>query len=363
MSDEREGALSASAVEAAALCPGKPAAEAGKPDDVGPLAEAGTRMHKAFEEGNVHGLQPDERELVLKADGMYRELEESWLGRLNPDLFPEDVAEHHYREERVWGFDRRLSGKYDGLRIKGDAGLLYDLKTGYAEAQEATRNFQLRTLAVLAARQYGLKQITVALIQPNLFPPRVSECVYNEAEIDQSEKELAAIIDRSLNPAARRIPGPVQCKWCKAKTTCPEARKATTELAKVDTAALTPAQLPGLLDACTMAEQIIKAIRQQAREELNACADAVPGWKLKAGAKMEKIIDPELLFQRLHHHYEVPAEAFVGVCSVSKTKLRSLLKESSNLKGKALGEAETMLLDGLTETKRKAASLCKEVKP
>jgi len=363
MKDEREGQLSASALEAAALCPGKPAAERGLPDEESAIAVAGTRMHKAFEVGCLHGLQPDEREIVMRADAQLSELIENWESRFEPDMFPDQVTQKHLREERVWGFDRRLSGKYDGLKIHGTLGLLYDLKTGYAAAMEATRNFQLRALAVLAAKEYGLKQVTVAIIQPNLFPPSVSECVYGEDDLARSEQEIDAIITRAADPEARRIPGPVQCKYCRAKSSCPEAIAATSELAKISPDAITVERLPGLLEACEMADKNNKAIRAKARQELEASEDAVPGWKLKTGARIETIVDPEGLFQRLHIETQLTAEQFVSICNVSKTKLKALIKETTGLKGKALAEFEAKVLDGLTEGKRKAASLAREVKP
>ena len=47
--NERRGKLSASGMEAAFLCHGKPKAEEGKPENVMPETTAGSRIHEAVE--------------------------------------------------------------------------------------------------------------------------------------------------------------------------------------------------------------------------------------------------------------------------------------------------------------------------
>lgn len=358
--DERRGMLSASAVESAALCPGKPAAEKGLPDEQNPDAIAGTKMHTAFEVGDVSGLTDPQRKTVLLATDLLNDLRLVWSTRTTAQMFPEDEQKHHYRERRVWGFEDRLSGKFDGLVIEGDRGLIYDLKTGYVEAMEAPRNFQLRALAVLAALEFKLAEVTVAIIQPNVYP-QTSEAVYGEEELDRSRAEIEAIIARAENPAAKRTPGPIQCKFCRAKTTCPEALEMTQSIAKITPDEITLAQLPDLLDACAVAEKMIAAIRKRARAEIDEVAGSIPGWRLKQGAMKEKVILPEELWRRIHKTFGIAAHDFAQICDVSKTKLKALVKEASGLKGKALDEALGNVLDGVVEAKRNAASLSREV--
>ena len=357
--DERGGQLSGSGLESAALCPGKPSAERGCPEEASPLAIAGTRMHSGFETGNLDGLSDDEQKLVQKAIRIRKNMVKEWHDLQCPDLFPESIRRQTLVEKRLWGFDRKLSGKFDHLEIFAEAGLLLDLKTGFKEQVSVVKNIQLRAYAVLCADAYGLKEVTVGIIQPNLANDVTSVCVYDQESLEKARNEIEGIIWRASDPDARRIPGPVQCRFCRAKSKCPEARSVASELAKTKLEEITIEQLPDLLDACETAEKIILAIRNKAKEELSV-QGSIPGWFMKPGVVREKITDTELLFGRVHQRFSVDPGDFAAICDVSKTKLRALLKDHSTLKGKALEDAIGELLEGITESKRNASSLSRE---
>ena len=357
--DERGGELSGSALESAALCPGKPAAERGCPNEASPLAIAGTRMHEAFETANLDGLVDSEREIVTRAIRVRKNLVDEWVELQGNDLFPEHIRRETLVEKRLWGFDGKLSGRFDHLEILNSAGLLLDLKTGYNEPMQVTKNIQLRAYAVLCADAYNLTEVTVGIIQPNLERDVTSVCAYDAEALEKARNEIEGIIWRANDPAARRIPGPVQCRYCRAKSKCPEARAMTTELAKTKLEEISVEQLPDLLDACEAAEKIIVAIRDKAKAELSA-EGTVPGWIMKPGALKEKIVDTELLFGRVHRQFGIDPADFAAICDVSKTKLKALVKQATGLKGKNLDAAISSALEGITESKRNAASLRRE---
>lgn len=356
--DERRGKISASGVERVALCPGSQEAEKGKPNETNPLAEAGTRIHAALEAGNVDNLaDEDEIRLAVKA----AELRDELVTRFTQSApMLDGLGPIHSKETRLRGLDSQISGQFDGLVIDGHRALLYDFKTGYLEAIDATHNLQLRCLAVLVAEEWPqVTEITAAIIQPRLRP-ELSVVNYSTDDLDTARIELTAILARAYAPNARRQPGPIQCKYCKAKADCPEAAALAESLARIDGAVIPVERLPELLDTCAAADKIIKAIRQRAKDLIEADPNAVPGFFLKQGAMVSTIANPQRLFNRCNERHSILPHEFVEICDVGKGKLKALLKEVSGLKGKALEAELSTLLEGVVKQTRKAASIMKE---
>ena len=85
----------------------------------------------------------------------------------------------------------------------------------------------------------------------------------------------------------------------------------------------------------------------------------IPGWGLRTGVKMSKVVNPQKLFSRMNERHSVLPHEFVSICDVGKGKLKELLKEASGLKGKALTVELNSLLDGVVKQTEKAASIIK----
>ena len=350
--DPRRGRISGSRLDRLALCPGSNFAEMDKTGESNPLADAGTRIHAALEAGNVDSLD-DENEIkvAVKAAELREDLVERWMDG--------DGVYETFSEERLWGLDEQISGQLDFGIQKGDRALIIDYKTGYLESVEAEKNMQLKCYAVLVKEKYPhLEEITVAIVQPRVWP-EVSQAVYSLKDLALARQEIAAIILKSSDPKAERHPGPIQCKYCRAKADCPEAIALTTDLTKYENLELPTEKLPELLDACGTAKKIIAAIESRAKSILELDSGAVVGWTLKAGATMTKVASPQKLFSRMNERHSVLPHEFVDVCDVGKGKLKALLKTASGLKGKALEDELKSLLDGITKETQKAPSLAK----
>ena len=350
--DERRGKLSASGMEAAFLCHGKPKAEEGKPQNVMPETTAGSRIHEAVEHDNPAALwNEDERKMAVRLMELRDNHAEEWS---NGEKFT------HERELRLWGFGGELSGKTDGLLRQGPRALIYDHKTGYKETIEAAANIQLRVNAALAKHNFPeLTEITVAIYQPRGFP-EVTKAVYDVEDLARAEAEVANAIERSKDPNARRNPGPVQCRYCRAKADCPEAQSLADKLTTVDVAEISTERLVQMLDVVETAEGVIKAVKSRAKELLEKDPAALPGWRLRPGARKTKINDPQILFGRLFQNHSIGPDAFVKICDVNKTKLRQLLKDSTDYKGKGLEAELANMLDGVTDETQNAPSLSRE---
>lgn len=356
--DPRAGNVSASGVERVALCPGSYMAEKGKPRQTNELAEAGTRIHAALEAGNVDALDDDEEiGLAVKA----AELRDKLIGefyREAPTLVGVEI--NHKREERLRGLGNSVSGQFDGLVLDDNRALIYDFKFGYLEPIDATHNLQMRCLAVLVAENYeSVNEITAAIIQPRLRP-EFSVVKYYAGDLTNARAELEKILNGAYTPGAPRRPGPKQCLYCKAKADCPEAAALTESLTEIDAAVIPLDQWPELLDRCVVAEKFIKAFRIKAKEIMGADPAAIPGFMLRAGAKVSEIASPQKLFNRCNERHSILPHEFVQICDVPKGKLKDLLKTASGLKGKALETEFESLLKGLVKQTRKAASIAKD---
>lgn len=363
--DERQGYLSASTIERAALCPGSYLAERAQPrvDESSPEAESGTRIHAALaNEITEDKLSVEELDLVRRCNKLLVELAASTYGAL-------ENADTLVREERLWFTDREarklVSGKPDLVAIYGMRALLVDFKTGRGSVTHAGANLQLRALVAILSAAYRLREVTVAIIQPNCATPVTSAC-YNEEDIEAARLEVAGIVAEAQKPDAARIPNEHACRYCKARAVCPEARElaldvpapvlkgiAPHELA----AALTGEKLATFLTRASLAERIIEACRDEAKRRIEA-GTGVPGWSLKPGTARETITDPQRVFDRFVDAGGT-TDGFMTCVTITKGKLKTALKDATKAKGQALETQLEALLSECTETKQSAPSLVK----
>lgn len=285
MNDERLGLPSASDVEALMLCTGKHNACRGIPEPP-PTEDAttGNNVH-AYLAGKSDPLTDDEQATADACQRKETELIERHLM----------YVEQSYREQRLYlrdcGGSFVFSGKLDALFRRGDIGLLVDYKTGRNEVTDATGNMQLRALVVLTALTYGLTRVVVAIIQP-WVTPQTSVCVYDQDDLERAELEMRAVLANAADPNAPRVPGEQQCRYCRAKSRCPEAIAYASQLPDVrgiGLPALDAETLGALLDRCSMAEHMIDAIRNESKARLRDGLP-VPGWTLKPGNERETIV-------------------------------------------------------------------------
>lgn len=267
--------------------------------------------------------------------------------------------------------DRLCSGQVDLLweNDTSSVGVIIDYKTGRDETTEAVGNMQLRTLAVLVASLFDFERIHVAIIQPHASP-QISTCTYTAEDLETAEREIRANVEAAMTPGAQRVAGEKQCKHCRAKRLCPEYFRYNTTLDKLlptikdqSIKALSPQRLGEWLDMARLFEQRIAEIREnldmEARGRLEA-GEEVLGWKLKPGNTVEKITDIRRVWENLVV-YEPSTEfhKFIRVCTITKSRLQDLLKETLDLRGNELETAIETVTEGATETTQNKPSLVK----
>lgn len=353
--DERGGWTSASNAAADEACNGRHALSKGIPDETTKDSDRGDRIH-LWLTGNEVALNDEEMDIAESIESISKGRLEAWQ-QSHPKI-KEVLIEHRLWHE-VDGL--KHSGKADVIYISEDgAALVHDYKTGRMEVEEPPTNKQLRDLAVLVAVNKGVHDITVDIIHPfSRFnhPP----CRYERNDIAVALVDMEERIKACNAPNAPRNPGPEQCNFCRAKGVCPEfafsqlpANWTTTELP------LSPSQITAgirqlsdqrlgrFLSLTRMAAEVAE---REVRERLGLLPNCVPGWTMRPGRTTETITNPQGVFTKAFAK-GVTTERFMEAVKVSKTGLKSALKEATGLKGKALDSALDEVLEGNVEEKQ-----------
>jgi len=326
--DDRRGFISASALEAAADCNGKWAAEKDIPQlEPGRDALRGTRIHSVLA---GYPLQLNDDDLAL-----YYQLlnKRKWLVE---ETFPDGI-DREIREQRFYLHDKkvgdhRFSGMPDYVGVRGRRFLLVDYKTGRGEVSESPDNLQLRALAVLLAETYSADVIYAAIVQAYESPQVVA---YSRADLQAARAEVVAILAASVAPATTRTATERACRYCRARPTCPKAKAKFDALATIpNPGEIAVRDLPGLLDAAKTAEQIIKDIRARAFAALTEDEEAVEGWTLGKGRTTRTITDPAALRAELIGQGFVSA-ADLDAIPLSPTEIERAVASTTGVSPKA----------------------------
>jgi hypothetical protein len=200
-------------------------------------------------------------------------------------------------------------GTADVIILLGDEIVVIDYKHGRGVAVEAEANPQMSLYALGAIEGFGefadFLRVRMAICQPRVRTAPSEWDTTPEALISWAESVGRQTIEDCAAAATGRVedylrPGEKQCKFCKAKATCPALRAevaATTlgfspaspeEFALAAVAAPdehTPEDwLAAALGKVDLIEDWCKAIRADAERRLQSGLP-VPGWKLVAGKK------------------------------------------------------------------------------
>mgnify|MGYP003643320772 FL=1 len=286
--------LSASGAHRWMACPGSVNAEAGLPDKTSPFAEEGTQAHEVAEKALRGGWNAD---TVWSRKDLADPLQ-TYID------FVRSIP-HDFRviEQRVdfsdWipdGF-----GTADVICIKDDLIHIIDLKFGQGVPVYAENNPQAMLYALGAYSEFefmfDIKRVKISIVQPRI--DNISEW---EIDIPSLLKwgqvaENAALATQY--PAAQRIPGEKQCRWCKAKPTCPALYDMTAAVIGQDfdqldelppATSLTDAQMRKALEARPLIESWLSAIETVVKERIVE-GTGFDGFKIVEGRSVRKWAD------------------------------------------------------------------------
>jgi len=261
--------------------------EAGLPDTDSEDARSGRFFHRYWTNPNYDRafLTPEDRDLLEVSDRLLLDV----LNRLAFETV-HDVRVEHTIATR----DGKLSGTPDQVYFwfPRKTALVNDLKSGFAAVERAELNLQLRGYAVLVGDTEPVERVYVSILQPRLWShrDRVTLARYEAEDLSRARDEVYGIIAATEAPDAPLRAGEEQCRYCRAKLLCPAFRAAIAAVPdrfrpdpKLSKRAredyierrlkeCTDEQLEAVLAACTMADHVSAAARDEARTRIAAGA-------------------------------------------------------------------------------------------
>lgn len=267
------------------LCPGSAFMEAGLPDHDSIDARIGRLFHRYWFNETLDRtfLSDDERDLLELSDRLLRDV----LNRLSFEM-----GEKFFVEQTLSATSVKLTGTPDRVHWwqQRDSALVADLKSGFAVVERAELNLQLRGYAVLVADALLVKHVYVSILQPRLWSPseRITLAHYEPDDIKQARDQINAIVAATEEPDAPLHAGEEQCRFCRARLTCPAFREAMAlplaafeseeKLSKTKREAViaqrvkdcSDEQLERVIEACKLAAFVEEPSRDEARTRIEA---------------------------------------------------------------------------------------------
>lgn len=356
--------LSASAAARWIPCPGSVALSAGKVDSSSVYADWGTAAHelaswcltgehdaavflgrKIAAGTRYFTVDTEMAECVQTYVNVVRE----YVANTNGQLLVEQRVDY----SAVIGVPDSF-GTADAIILAGDELIVIDLKTGQGEHVDATENYQLRMYALGALEDYSLVSdfTTVRLV---ISQPRVSRHPSEHidsvgdllafARLATKQGQIAMLcLDGAEDPMAHLEPGEKQCRWCRAKATCPKLRdevfatvsgKKREEVTYADFEDLTAVKI----DAATPVDQLV--VMYEKRDLVKSWLEAViaealsrgeegnlPGYKMVAGKRGSRAWTSEEEAEAALKGMRLKVDEMYDFKLISPTKAEKLLKEN-----------------------------------
>jgi hypothetical protein len=326
-------------------CPGSINLEAKVPDVTSSYAAEGSAAHELA--AKCLTLNADAKAVigeVITIDGMDFEITPDMAGHVNDycKLVREYVMDGQLLVERRVDFSSYVgvansSGTSDAIILRGSTLVVIDLKYGMGVRVDAERNEQMMLYALGAVNDYGMlgdfDNVVMVVHQPRLN--HVSEFHISIADLlDFAEDACLAAVEALEHEAPRLEPGEKQCRFCRAKATCPaladEIKSATGAVATVadfaDLAQLEPDDIARAMSRVELVEQWCKAIRGEV--ELRLLNNIpVPGFKLVEGRKGNRSWKNEDEVEALFKTFRLKKEQMYDLKLISPTSAEKILKK------------------------------------
>lgn len=333
-------------------CPGSVALEAPFPDSSSQFAAEGTVAHELASECLISGADP--ALLIGKpatVDGFDFIIDQTMVDHIKDYM----KLVHEYAEGGELMVEKRVGighltgeegagGTSDAIIIKGGEIIIVDLKYGMGVRVDANDNPQLMMYALGALNEYDLvgdfDTVTMVIHQPRLN--HVSEYSIPVEQLLKFGDDVRNAADKVRAPDADLAPGEKQCKFCKAKASCPALRA---EMAEVvggsadlsDFADLVPQEitpdtsdnyLPVALSKVELVEQWCKAVRAEAERRLLA-GQPVTGYKLVQGRTGNRDWkDAKTVEEMMKKTFRLRDDQVYDFKLISPTKAEKVFKEN-----------------------------------
>lgn len=300
-------------------CPGSIKISKDLPDTSSEFAEEGNRAHAYAEylllkeTGQKSGRKPptdsDEMEYYVKK---YTSVV---LGELNRCQSKQASKIKLKVEGRVYiDWDERLYGTVDATFYCAQEGRTYvfDLKYGQGVPVDVHNNPQLLYYALAGCQKHPLSNsVKLVIVQPRIGGETIKVMDYTKEDIQQFEANLKRAVHRVDTKPDKLIPGPKQCRWCKASAMCPAQSIGFTDITKVE-----PTSKKDMTDIKTLTDDELVSIwlnRKRFTKWLEA-VEALIHSKMTSGVDLEGLklvhkttrkayVDQEKAVKELSKHY------------------------------------------------------------
>lgn len=361
MSTPAHSKWSASGFEQKMLCPGSHLLQAGAPDNTSVYAAEGTAAHQVLTWALSYNTQ------ASAFIGRYIDVAPAYTIEVTAEMAEHvQVCVDYCRDVcGDWGVmlvDQKVNyarfldvpaddawGTADVIILLGEEIIVVDFKYGQGVAVEAANNPQMSLYALGALDGYSMAgdflRARLVISQPRVRRAPSEWDTTVEALIDWADtharRTVADCITAAFGGNVEEFlnPGEKQCRFCRAKATCPALREevaftfAERQPASPDEfRALEPASesdadwISAALDKVDMIEDWCKAIRAEAEKRLLA-GDEVPGYKVVAGKKgARQWIDSAAVEEYLRKTLRLTIEQAYDLKLISPTSAEKLKK-------------------------------------
>lgn len=337
-------------------CPGKPAMEEAEPEQESSYAAEGTLGHdlaaRSFR-GESVDFPPELSEgLNRYLAGIHATVQAFKDAGATVEVFIEqrlDISQITTEKNARGTADCIIIAYFKNRTVL----VVRDLKLGTGVEVEPENNGQLMIYALAAVLKFQLMttfdEVVISIHQPRLFAePKdwntTVEALREFGHRAQRQAFLALSLRGSTEALEHLVPGPVQCRWCRAKYRCPALTEQVykdvmgdlEDLNDPQAKPVTPMELtadPGSLalrlslamTRIPMIEDWITAVRAQTEKELIA-GRAVPGFKLVEGRLgVRKFRDIDTAQMILLKDGQTPEKIFEPRTLKSPTQLEAFL--------------------------------------
>ena len=330
-------------------CPGSVGLEAAFPDQSSAYAAEGTLAHTlASEHLDGSGLHPSQRiGEVHEVDGFTFTVDAAMADYVdNYCRLVREYAdgglllvEQRVPIEHVTG-ETGATGTSDAIVVHTAKRMLYvvDLKFGMGVRVDAADNPQLMMYALGAMEQCDqlgeFDQVCMVIHQPRLN--HVSEHWIYVGDLWAFKRRAAEAAELTRQPDAPLVPGEKQCRFCKAKATCPALRAEVTEVVS-GSATLDEFLVPDMatgdnylsvaMSKVGLVEDWCKAVRAEVERRLLA-GQTVDGFKLVEGRRGNRKWSNDAEVEALFKSFRLRQDEMYDYSLISPTKAEKLLKDT-----------------------------------